>query len=131
MSIRIRRLEADDVEHIKQLHEKYYSEFEFPDFFNRFLSRFAIVDEKDEIVIAGGVRPIAETVIITDPNKSEIKIGRALIESLRCSLFTCARANVDELHAFVTNASYASHLERHGFSRRSPALSVKVSYGER
>lgn len=122
----IRRLEIDDINHIKELHRKYYSEFEFPNFFNRFLSRFAIIDENDEIVIAGGVRPIAETVLITDQTKSRIKIGRALIEAHRVSMYTCVRNDIDELHAFVTNDQYASHLIRHGFSSRSPALSMKV-----
>lgn len=122
----IRRLETTDIEHIRQLHEQYYSEFEFPDFFNRFLSKFAVVDEDGEIVVAGGVRPIAETVIITDQTKSNIKIGRALMEAFRASMYTCAASNIDELHAFVTNEQYASHLVRHGFSARSPALSMKV-----
>ncbi len=124
--IRIRRLGVNDIAHIQEIHEKYYSEFEFPDFFKRFLMQFAIVDENDEIIIAGGVRPIAETILVTDQTKSRIKIGKALIEAQRASMAACAFHNIDELHAFVTNENYASHLIKHGFERRSPALSMKV-----
>jgi hypothetical protein len=124
--IKIRRLEAKDKEIIKKLHESYYNEFELPNFYNGFLSQFAIVDENDDIIVAGGVRPIAESIIVTDQTMSRIKIGRALVEAHRASLYTCAINKIDELHAFVTNEQYASHLIRHGFTPRSPALSMKV-----
>jgi hypothetical protein len=123
--VKIRRLQLRDIPHIKELHDKYYNEFEFPDFF-KFLSQFVITDENDEIVIAGGVRAIAESVIVTDQTKSRITIGRALIEAQRASIFTCGRTGIDELHAFVTNKQYAKHLVQHGFSPRSPAFSMKV-----
>lgn len=124
--LNIKLLNRFDIDHVKQLHEKYYSQFEFPDFFGRFITAFKILDEDGEIIIAGGVRPIAEAIIITDLDKSRIKIGRALVEAQRFSMYACGRMNIDELHAFVDNPEYASHLVRHGFSPRSPALSIKV-----
>ena len=124
--VTIKPLQKLDIDHIKKLHEKYYSQFEFPDFFNRFLVNFKIIDENEEIIIAGGVRPIAETIIVTDQTKSRTKIGRALVEAQRFSMYACGRYNIDELHAFIDDMQYAKHLERHGFSERSKAYSIKV-----
>ncbi len=128
--MKIRRLLDSDVEHIKELHERYYPNLDFPDFFHNYLCRFAIVDSNDDIVIAGGVEPIAEAVIITDQSKSEITIGRALIEAQRACMFACGTHGINELHAFTDNIQYAKHLQQHGFTPRSPALSLKVPNGK-
>lgn len=128
--MKIRRLQESDVDHIRMLHERYYPQFEFPDFFHNYLCRFAITDSDDSIVIAGGVEPIAEAVLITDQAKSEISIGRALIEAQRACMFACGTHGITELHAFTDNPQYAKHLQQHGFSPRSQALSMKVPNGK-
>ncbi len=128
MSI-IRGMTRDDVEVLRELHEKYYSEFEFPDFFRECFAKFVVTDEKGGIILGGGVRKIAETMIVTDQNKSRIKIGKALVEAHRASIYACARIGVSELHAFVENEEYAKHLVKHGFSPRSRALSMRLSNG--
>jgi hypothetical protein len=119
----------DDVGILKELHEKYYSEFEFPDFFKECFCKFVITDDKGELIIGGGVRTIAETMIVTDLDKSRIKIGKALVEAHRASIFACGRIGVSELHAFVENEEYAKHLVKHGFSPRSRALSMRLPNG--
>lgn len=125
-SVKITNLNLSDIARIKELHERYYSEFEFPDFFSRCLYVFKIVDNNNELILAGQVRPIAEAILITDQSKSRIAIGRALVEAQRVAMFTCRQFNIDELHAFVKNEQYARHLEQHGFSERSKAYSIRV-----
>lgn len=126
----IRRLQDSDVEHIKKLHETYYPQLDFPDFFHNYLCRFVVTDNDGAIVIAGGVEPIAEAVLITDQSKSRITIGRALVEAQRACLYACGTHGINELHAFTNNEEYASHLRQHGFTPRSPALSMKVPNGK-
>lgn len=126
----IRKLLDSDIDHIKTLHERYYPQFAFPDFFHNYLCRFAVTDDDGAIVIAGGVEPIAEAVLITDQDKSRIAIGRALIEAKRACMFACGTHGINELHAFTDNTEYAKHLQQHGFTPRSPALSLKVPNGK-
>lgn len=127
----IRAMTPDDIDKIRELHNKFYSDFEFPDFMNGFLCSFAITDNNDKIVIAGGVQPVGEVVLVTDQDKSRIKIGRALIEAQKISLFVGSKFGLDELVAFVKNDEYARHLVRHGFYPRSSALGIKVPLWEK
>lgn len=122
----IRGMTLDDVDKLRELHQKYYPQFDFPEFFKECFCRFIITDSEGEIIIGGGVRTIAESMIVTDQSMSRIKIGRALIEAQRASMYACGRMNISELHAFVDNEEYAKHLIKHGFSPRSRALSMKV-----
>jgi hypothetical protein len=121
-----RAMKRGDIEEIRELHERFYSDLEFPDFLNGFLCGFVIEDESNEIVMAGGLQPIAEIVLVTNQDKSRIKIGRALIEAKNISLYVGKKFNLKELVAFVKNEEYARHLVRHDFFPRSPALGIKV-----
>ena len=127
----IRALELRDINKIRELHNKYYPDLEFPDFMNNFLCSFAMTDENDEIITAGGVQTIGEILLVTDKAKSRIKIGKALREAMRASLFIGAKFNLSELVAFVKNDEYARHLVRHGFYPLSSALAIQVPKWEK
>lgn len=126
--MRARALTLDDIDKVKALHDKYYSEFAFPDFLN-LLNAFIIEDDKG-IIITGGVEQVAEAVLVTNKNRSLISIGKALVEAQLVSLFTCKQFGIKELYAFVNNDDYAKHLIQHGFSKHGfEALSMKVPNG--
>ncbi len=127
--MKCRALTIEDIVKVKELHEKYFGEFNFPDFSRNFLCAFAVTDDKDEIILAGGVRDIAETILVTDKSKNIHAIGQALLEALEISRYTCKKFNIELLHAFVKDGYYQKHLERHGFSPRCQALSMQVSNG--
>lgn len=120
--LKIRHLAKSDVPELKRIHERDYPELEF--FLDRpLLSAFVIEDEKDDIVLAGGVEGIAEALLLTNKEQSRIKIGKALVEAQRFSLFTCGRHNIQELYAFVTdNDEYVKHLIQHGFEKREDTV---------
>jgi hypothetical protein len=124
--MKTRALQPEDIEKIRKLHENFYSDLEFPDFLNNFLCGFVVTDDKDDIIVAGGVQPIGEIILVTDKDKNRIKIGKALREAQRISLYLGSRFNLDELIAFVKDNEYASHLVKHGFHPRSSAFSIKV-----
>lgn len=129
-NMRTRELRIEDIAEIKQLHQRYYSELEFPNFLD-LLCGFIIEDDNGDIIIAGGVEAIAETILVTNQEKSRIKIGRALIAAQGVSIYTCKKFGIHELHAFVNNDKYERHLMKHGFSQRSRALSMRIQNGKR
>lgn len=126
--MKARALLSDDLEEIRQLHNKFYSEFDFPHFLNM-LNAFVIEDDKG-IIMAGGIEQVAEAVLVTNRDRSNIAIGKALVEAQLVSLFTCKQFGIRELYAFVNNADYAKHLIQHGFSKHGlETLSMKVPNG--
>ena len=129
--LKIRPLTLNDIEELSRLHDKFYSEFDFPHFGNM-LNAFIIEDENNEIVMAGGVEKVAEVVLVTNKEKSRIKIGKALVEAQRCSLFTCSVNNIRDMYAFVNNDEYAKHLIQHGFTDVGHrALSMRIPNGQK
>src|SRR5215471_13228147 len=108
-----RGMKESDLEEVRRMHEKYYSEFNFPDFLN-YLNAFVIEDEKG-IIMAGGIEAIANTLLVTNQERNRIIIGRALVEAQRIALFTAKKFGIKEIVAFVNNDEYAKHLIRHGF----------------
>lgn len=123
--MKARALIKTDLDEIRQLHDKYYQEFDFPDFLH-LLNAFVIEDDKG-IIMAGGVEQVAEAVLVTNRERSMISVGKALVEAQSVSLFTCKQFGIKELYAFVNNADYAKHLIQHGFSKHGfETLSIKV-----
>jgi hypothetical protein len=123
--MKARAFTINDLNEIKELHEKYYKEFDFPDFMH-LLNAFVIEDDKG-IIMAGGIEQVAEAVLVTNRDRSNIAIGKALVEAQLVSLYTCKKFGIRELYAFVSNESYAKHLIQHGFAKHGlEALSMRV-----
>lgn len=119
--VNIRNLKQDDLPALRAIHERDYPDLEFP--LERDLySAFVIENGRGEIVMGGGVEPIAEALLVTDKTKSRIQIGKALVEAQRFCMYTCGRFKIRELHAFVTDDEYAKHLIQHGFQKREEAV---------
>jgi hypothetical protein len=120
-----RALTNQDYWRAKEMHDKYYSEFDFPKF-EEMLNAYVIEDEQG-IIMTGGIEQVAEAVLVTNKDRSRVTIGRALVEAQKISLFTCKAFRIRELYAFVNNDEYAEHLIKHGFGRHGlTALSMKV-----
>ena len=130
--VKVRAMKFNDIPKLKELHQKFYSDLEFPDFMYKFYCGFIVTDENDDIIIGGGLQPTAEVILVTDKDKGGIKIGRALIEACKVSLYVGRKFGLDELVAFIkNNDSYSRHLVRHGFYPRSSALAIKVPKWEK
>lgn len=125
MALKIRALTLNDLAEVKKLHDKYYSQFEFPPFGNC-LNAFVIEDENNEIVMAGAIEKVAEAMLVTNKAKSEIKIGKALVEAQRCSMFTCKVNGIRDLYAFIDADIYGKHLIQHGFVDSDRALKLRI-----
>jgi PAS domain-containing protein len=114
--MKIRALVPSDIDEIRRIHEQFYKEeFDFPDFLNNFLCAFVVTDEDGKIISAGGVRAIAESVIVTDKNFSVRDRRQALYQVLDVSEFITKHADFKELHAFVQDTTWISFLMTVGF----------------
>lgn len=125
MALKIRKLELNDMLELRKLHDQYYNQYEFPPFLDC-LNAFIIEDESNEIVMAGSVEKVAEIMLVTNKAKSEFKIGKALVEAQRCSMFTAGVHGIRDMYAFTDNDAYAKHLIQHGFTDVDRALRLRV-----
>lgn len=112
----IRGIKEEDLDWIRTIHEKFYKdEFSLPDFSKHFINAFVITNSHDEIVSAGGVRPILEVVAITDKDKEVRKRISALNDLLSISAFVADHDKFEELHCFVQDQVWLRQLKKHGF----------------
>lgn len=112
----IRELRIDDLKRLREIHSKYFSEeFDFPNFFQGFLNAFVILDDNEDIIVAGGVKLIPESIIITNKEKEIKPKLEALYSALELSEYVCRKHNYDQLHAFIQDEKWLSQLLRHGF----------------
>lgn len=114
--MKLRQLLPSDERELRYLHAQYYyPEFSFPDF-RKFIATFAVCDENDHIITAGGIKPIAESIIITDKFRSKLLRVRALHEILGTSIMICKQNNIDQLHAFIDGKTWEKALKSVGFN---------------
>lgn len=123
----IRLLRKEDFDQVKQIHEKYYKhEFNLNDFYKAFIDAF-VIEENGEIIVAGGVRCIAESLAITNKDFSVRKRRKALLELLEISLHVTEKNNFDQLHCFVQDDSWEKILKEYQFRDcKGKALVIEV-----
>ena len=109
-------LNRDDMELVRKLHAKGFAqEFDCPDFTRGFFSAFKIVDTKGQVIAISGIKPIAESIVITDSEANVRQKTEALIEILQASTYVCKQFDFTQLHCFITDEEYKKHLQRFGF----------------
>src|SRR5215471_7998007 len=110
----IRLMKEQDKLELRKIWDEFYSK-EFPfSSFNNFVSAFTVENE-GKIITAGGIRPIAESVIITDKNFSVKERRAALYIMLQAQLYAAGNHRFEHLHAFIQDESWQLCLERIGF----------------
>lgn len=126
--MKVRAINPSDINELKIVHDKFFkNEFEFPDFLNGYLSSFVVIDDNEGIVTAGGVRAIAETVLITNKDYNIKKRHLALLKSLMMSSHIARSNKFDQLHAFVQDKNWLGHLKKVGFTEtKGQALVLNI-----
>lgn len=117
----IRGFTERDVNPLKRIHEsQYQSEFSLDEFIkSNYIGSFSVLDENENLISTGGVRTIAEVVIVTDKNQP-VKIRRsALLMMLQASSYFAKNSNHHQLHAFIQDDIWLNQLLRHGFRETS------------
>lgn len=122
----IRCLAKEDLPTIEDIWERHYrKEFDVEDLFENTLGMFAVEEEK-RIICIGGVRPIAEAVLMTDKDVSVRTRLSALMKVLDVSEMIAKGHNFDQLHAFVQSSRWERHLARVGFRPTVGQALVKI-----
>jgi hypothetical protein len=112
----IRALQPNDEEQLKAIHEKFYKQdFDYPDF-RKFICAFVVVNEDEKVVSGGGIRAIAESIIVTDKDFSPKDRKIALMEMLQSSIYFGNKTGFDQIHAFVTDDKWYEKLKQYGFN---------------
>lgn len=111
----VRCITDKDIEELKGIwYEHYRNEFDFPDF-RKFHCGY-IIDSNGTIVTAGGVKLIAESILVTDKNANKFTRFKALNLALDMNKYFCRESGIEQIHAFVQNPAFRDQLIRHGFS---------------
>src|ERR1700740_1051165 len=112
----IRAITKRDLSQIEAIHKKFYgNEFPISDL-HKFICSFAVVDdETDKVITAGGIRSIAEIVIVTDKDVDIKQRRLALLQMMTAGVQTTRMAEYDQLHAFIQDQKWLRHLTRYGF----------------
>ena len=125
--IKVRPIMQDDYTQLKELHEKFYKdEFALPDFINNYLLGF-VIEKNDNIITIGGIRTIAEVILVTDKSQSVRVRSDSLIEALRVAILTAKTNKFDQIHAFIQDSEWKNHLEKVGFHEtKGTALVLEI-----
>ena len=118
----IRACRPEDLEEIKKIHERFYSEtHELPNLMEM-ICAFVIEDEQG-IVTAGGVRDIAEVIAVTNKDRHAVDRARALYQLRDMSAITCREFGYDRMHIWSQDSKYSKRLMKNNF-RLAPGQSL-------
>ena len=126
----IREAQLIDKPWIDENYKKFFSNNEYPDFFNDgFLSPFVVTDSSD-IIVAGGIRPLIEVVVVTNKDKYVRTRLNALLQALGSSIAIARDMGHKQLHVFVHNDDeYVKILQKFNFQLIDAKLLV-LNLGE-
>ena len=125
-----------DKSEIDRIYNQYYSNNEYPDFFtakehNKFQCSFVVTDDdSDKIILAGGVKTIAEAVVVTDKSlPTRVRLD-GLLQALGSTIFISQGMKYRQMHVFVNNdEKYVKVLQRFGFKLMDAKLLI-LDFGE-
>ncbi len=123
--MKLRAVFNRDHDRIIEIHNQYENECPISDLSNLACS-FAIADENDKIITAGGIRSIMEAVIVTDKDVEIEQRRVALINMMHALKTTTKQAGYHELHAFIQDEKWLRHLIQHGF-RNTVGRSIVIN----
>lgn len=114
----IRAFEDRDIQEAKVIWEEHFSdEFEFPDFMHMVCAFVVTSEDDDKPICIGGVRTLAEVVLVTDKDFDAKARRKALYQVLSASLYFAKKSGHDSLHAFIQDPQWEYHLKKAGFSK--------------
>lgn len=123
----IRNFNQVDLFTLERLHRKFFADqFELPNFLDKFFCAITIEDVNGILAI-GGVRTIAECILVTNMDRTARDRRNALYAFLHAAAHFSAKHDYNQLHAFVQDEVWAKHLKKVGFSStKGQALVIGV-----
>jgi N-acetylglutamate synthase-like GNAT family acetyltransferase len=114
----IRQLEQTDIPKLAELHDKYFKDqYQFDKLFENLLGSF-IIESDDQIVCAGGVKTITESILVTNKDLDLSTKLEGLNQALQINEFICRKAGYNQLHAFLSDdVVWRAWLKKVGFRK--------------
>jgi len=110
----IRALLPDDLKEIERIHSQHFAhEFTLPEFMS-FVCAFVVEDDKG-IITAGGIRDIAECVLVTNLSRDPRIRRAALYQMLDANSFVCRKSMYDQMYVWSQQPKYTKRLMKNGF----------------
>jgi len=112
--MKLRNFRPSDNLDVNRIYSEFYWGNEYP-YFNKLQCPFVVTDDNDKIIVAGGVKPIAEAIFVTDKNRPVKTRLDALLNGLGAVILTAGTRH-NQIHAFVNkDESYVKVLQHYGF----------------
>lgn len=122
----IRPMRAEDIDELRKIHEQFYhEEFDIAEFDKKFISLFSVVNDNGDLVTLGGIRQLAEAVIVTNKNLSSRERISGLNEMLSMLSIVARHSGHDAIHAFIQDQNWLEQLKTAGFM---PTIGQSVIY---
>jgi len=131
----IQYIESTDADQIYNIFMNFFSDMEFPDFYRRFHCSFKVItnDLDNRIIAVGGIRPLAETVVLTNKDFSVRDRMQALLKIFNGVKYAAEKLDYEQIHAFAYDEEYIKHLiNRIGFKYipENKVLSLDLKHGQ-
>jgi N-acetylglutamate synthase-like GNAT family acetyltransferase len=111
----IRFLEPEDYHQIKIMYNVHFKDMEYPDFWNNFQCVY-VVHKENKIIAVGGLRPMAEAIVLTEQSESIRTRRDALMHIYNALTYSAKKLKYNSMYAFTYDDNYSRHLvERMGF----------------
>lgn len=135
----IRYLQSTDADQIYNIYHNFFSDMEFPDFYGNFHAVFVVENESNNgshnrIIAIGGLKPIAEAVVLTNQDFSVRDRMEALLHILNGVTYAAEKTKYNQIHAFAWEPEYIRHLtERMGFKclKENRVLTLDINHGQK
>lgn len=108
-NLTIREFQIEDVNKIHELYTKFYRSYEYYNFHTDFQFACTVLDG-DEVVAAGGIKPITELAAVCNKDMSPRKRREALLHILQTSIYACNRSGINKLHVFSQDPMFVRQL---------------------
>lgn len=114
----VRFMRGFDKVQVDSIYKRYFSNNEYPNFLDKgkFPCSFVVSHHEGEIIVAGGVKNIAEAVIVSDQSIPSSTRLDALLQSLGSIINIARDMNHKQVHVFVNDdENYVKVLQKFGF----------------
>lgn len=114
----VRLLNGSDLPALLSIHQKFHEkDFPFPSFNGHFLGSYAITDDNDKIIVAGGLEQIVEMIALHDMSRPITERREAFYKLLQCCLFMADKCGYDQVHCqpLPASKSWERHIVKAGF----------------
>lgn len=120
---------------IDRIYQRWYSDNEYPPFWesndaSKFQCSFVVTQKNGQLIIAGGVKLIAEVIFLTDKDLPVRTKFEGLLQALGSSIVIAQGMKYGQLHAFVNNdEQYVKHMKKFGFKNLEAEV-LMLDFGE-